>query len=92
MFYIIGQIRFYLNCLSLNYREKPRKHSRLLMNFKYLPVSVSYFPFQERVLAVPPTKKLATEEDSILLEADQQRILLVGDFPFSSAITGVLTI
>lgn len=46
--------------------------------------------FQERVLAVPPTQKLATKEDTLILEADQQRIILLGDFPVASAITGMI--
>jgi len=47
------------------------------------------FHLQERVLAVPPTKKYATENDSVILEADQQRIPLIGNFPYAQAITGI---
>ncbi|XP_066910523.1 DNA polymerase delta subunit 2-like [Clytia hemisphaerica] len=45
---------------------------------------------EERVLAVPPTTKLASNDDELILEGDQQRIALTGSFPLSTAVTGTI--
>lgn len=45
---------------------------------------------EERVLSVPPSTKYATEDDELILEDDQQRIPLIGNFPLAKAVTGIV--